>query len=190
MKMKLRFPVNHIAHWAEQYDYQVQETDLNQLVPQVTKCGFITLDQLRIVAKWKSPRSAGHVDNNSDEYVKAITGFALKTNNERARIEVLTILDGVSWPTASVILHFFHIEKYPVLDFRALWSVGMELPSQYDFEFWWNYVVFCRGLADRTSHDMRTLDRALWAYSKQNHGDSTDAGRSECSVVKIGKGAT
>jgi hypothetical protein len=169
--MKLQFPIKQIVHWAKQYDYQVQETSLDELVPQVTKCGFLSLDQLRMVARWKSPRSAGHVDSNSDEYAKAVTRFALETGDERARIEVLTILDGVSWPTASVILHFFHNENYPILDFRALWSVGAEPPSQYNFEFWHNYVVFCRELANQTGHDMRTLDRALWAYSKQNQGN-------------------
>lgn len=166
--MKLQFAGNKIAFWAAKYDYQVQETEIESLVQNVKTCRFLTLDQLWMVARWKSPRSAGHIKLNNDEYVKEITGFALQTKNERARIEALTILDGVSWPTASVILHFFHDEKYPILDFRALWSVGVKLPSKYDFEFWWDYVVFCRDLAARTGHEMRTLDRALWAYSKQN----------------------
>jgi len=68
----------------------------------------MTKDDLRIVARWKAPRSAGHVEGNSEEYVKEITAFALAATNERCRIEILTNLDGVRWPTASVILHFFH----------------------------------------------------------------------------------
>lgn len=33
------------------------------------------------------------------------TRVALSTPSERLRIEVLTLLDGVGWPTASVLLH-------------------------------------------------------------------------------------
>ena len=78
-----------------------------------------------------------------------------------------SILDGVSWPTASVILHFFHRRRYPILDFRALWSVGLEPPVQYGFNFWWDYVQYCRILARESRVDMRTLDRPLWQYSKE-----------------------
>ena len=93
----------------------------------VRKAGSLNLDKLRAVAQWKAPRSAGRVESNDEGYVTAITGFALQTKCERARIEVLTRLDGVGWPTASVILHFFHCDRYPILDFRALWSVGEEV---------------------------------------------------------------
>ena len=169
--MKLRFSEATIPFWAGQYDYPLQDAAVADLVPEVRQCGFLTLDQLSVVAQWKSPRSAGHIQSNDDDYVRIITGFALHTENERAKIEVLTILDGVSWPTASVILHFFHAENYPILDFRALWSVGVEVPAQYAFGFWWDYVLFCRDLADRAGQDMRTLDKALWAYSKENQGE-------------------
>ena len=54
----------------------------------------MTKDELRIVAQWKAPRSAGHVEDNPEEYVKEITAFALGATTERARIEVLTNLDG------------------------------------------------------------------------------------------------
>ena len=105
---------------------------------------------------------------NTEEYVREITSFALRAETERARIEVLTKLDGVSWPTASVILDFFHDEPYPILDYRALWSVTLERPTQYTFDFWWPYVQYCRMLAEKNKVDMRTLDRALWQYSKED----------------------
>jgi hypothetical protein len=78
----------------------------------------------------------------------------------------------VQWPTASVILHFFHRDPYPIIDFRALWTVSMEVPGQYNFEFWWQYVVFCRDLATKSSLNMRMLDLALWQYSKENQASS------------------
>ena len=103
-----------------------------------------------------------------EEFIRDVTGTALSTNNERLRIEVLTLLSGVNWPTASVLLHFGHTEPYPILDFRALWSLGLQPPSQYNFEFWWAHTQFCRKLATRCKVSMRTLDQALWQFSKSN----------------------
>jgi len=76
-------------------------------------------------------------------------------------------LDGVDWPTASVLLHFCDRQPYPVLDFRALWSLRISTPPTYTFEFWWAYVICTRQLADAAGESMRTVDRALWQYSKE-----------------------
>lgn len=166
--MKLRFPESKIQHWASRYDYPREETALLNLRSSVQGEGAISKDQLRLVAKWKAPRSAGHVEKNDDAYVKEITGWSFSANEERSKIEILTLLSGVQWPTASVVLHLFNKEPYPILDFRALWSVSAEVPKQYSFGFWWQYVEFCRMIATRNSVDMRTLDRALWQFSKEN----------------------
>jgi len=167
VKPVLRFRPTDIRLLASQYDYGVDEKAIQALVPEVRQRQFLTKHQLRAVAAWKSPRSAGYMERNRPQYVREITAIALKAVSERARIESLTLLDGVSWPTASVILHFFHRRRYPILDFRALWSVGLEPPVQYGFNFWWIYVQYCRALARESRVDMRTLDRALWQYSKE-----------------------
>ena len=166
--MRLRFPEAEIRIWADKYDYPRAETELLELRHVVQTAGYLTKDQLRLVAKWKSPRSAGHIERNSEDYIREITKWSFSSNNERSKVEVLTILDGVRWPSATVILHLFNAENYPILDFRALWSVSEEVPKQYDFDFWWAYVLFCRELASSNNCDMRTLDRALWQYSKDN----------------------
>jgi hypothetical protein len=166
--MKLRFPETEIEYWAQRYEYPRQETLLINLRSAVQQAGCLTKEQLRMLARWKAPRSASHIEKNEEEYVKEITAWSLSAKEERSKIEVLTLLDGVQWPSASVILHLFHKEAYPILDFRALWSVGLEVPKQYSFSFWWEYVKFCRSIAQRNSLNMRTLDRALWQYSKEN----------------------
>jgi hypothetical protein len=74
----------------------------------------------------------------------------------------------VAFPTASVLLHFAHRDRFPILDFRALWSLGIdEPPTAYTFEFWSAYTRECRSLAEAAEVSMRTLDRALWQYSKE-----------------------
>ena len=108
MNPRLRFPKSELSFFATRYQYPIQETMVISLAETISRRGWMTKDDLRIVARWKAPRSAGHVEGNSEEYVKEITAFALAATNERCRIEILTNLDGVRWPTASVILHFFH----------------------------------------------------------------------------------
>lgn len=168
MKPKLRFDESRIQKIAALYEYPIAEDELIDLKPVVQKRGFLKKQELQKIAYWKAPRSSGHVNKNEDAYVREITEFSFRASTERARIQVLTNLDGVSWPTASVILHLFHHEPYPIMDFRALWSVTLEVPKQYSFDFWWPYVEFCREITHRNQVDMRILDRALWQYSKEN----------------------
>ena len=166
--MKLQFDGRKIKEIAFRYALPASEIELIDLRPAVLQRGYLSRPELHKLAYWKSPRSSGRVLNNPEAYVREITGFALSTRDERTRVQVLTILDGVSWPTASVILHLFHRDPYPIMDYRALWSVGSDVPSQYGFPFWWKYVAFCRKVSERCKVDMRTLDRALWQYSKEN----------------------
>lgn len=166
--MKLRFPESQIAYWAKRYSYQRLETRLVAMRARVKNAAHLTKRQLRLLARWKSPRSAPHIEHNSESFVREVSGFAMAAIDERARIEALTLLDGVLWPTASVALHLFHVDDYPILDFRALWSVGEKVPAQYTFECWLPYVTFCRAIARRNGVSMRVLDRALWQYSKEH----------------------
>jgi hypothetical protein len=139
------------------------------IAPRARRVGWLSKPDFLALARWKSPRSQSRCASNSEDFIKAVTQTALSTQDERLRVEVLTLLRGVSWPTASVILHFAHKSPYPILDVRALWSVGVETPpSAYTFDFWQRYTKFCRELAVKCKVTMRALDRALWQYSKEN----------------------
>jgi len=81
---------------------------------------------------------------------------------------VLTLLSGVGWPMASVVLHWCHTAPYPILDFRALWSLGVAPLPSYDFPLWRAYTDHCREMAAAAGVSMRDLDRALWQFSKEN----------------------
>ena len=116
----------------------------------------------------KSLRIRSRLEKNCDDAIREATSIALTADSEEIRIGVLTVLRGVGWPVASVVLHFFHRDPYPIIDFRALWSVGASVPPTYSFSFWWEYTEFCRRVAQRAAVDMRTLDRALWQYSKDH----------------------
>ena len=151
-------------HYPADYDHEIEST----VAPQVRKHGYFTKPEFESICHWKTPRSRPKVASNSAEYIEAVTRTALSTESEQLRIEVLTLLNGVSWPTASVILHFCHREAYPILDVRALWSLGVDASKvTYNFELWREYTRVCRGLAKSTGLSMRELDRALWQYSKE-----------------------
>ena len=170
MGFRLRFRRSSIPALASRYEYASGPRTLALMdsIPGVRSKGFLSQRDLVVLARWKALRNAGRVARNSDSYVRTVSRFALSTRDERARIEALTLLEGVGWPMASSILHFYHRGRYPVLDFRALEALSTEVPATYDFDFWWDYVTFCRELARSTGTDMRTLDRALWQWSKEN----------------------
>lgn len=139
---KLRCRQIELKKLAQRYEYD--SIDLGGIEAGICERGFLTKDDLWNVARWKSPRSAGQVEKNSQFFVEEISGIALSAKDERTRIEVLTLLNGVQWPTASVILHFFHREDYPIIDFRALWTVSMGvpvvgagLPLSFRISEWW-----------------------------------------------------
>lgn len=165
---RLQFPRTKINYWASRYDYPGETTIVDKLAPKARGRGHLTKLEFLRLCEWKSPRTRPRCASNSDSYVQEITRTGLGSHNERLKIEILTLLSGVSWPTASVILHFCDRKPYPILDFRALWSVGAEVPRQYSFSFWWDYVRFVRRTAKETGSSMRTIDRALWQYSKEH----------------------
>jgi hypothetical protein len=167
---KLWMPVSNIRPLAKRYSYSQRgtEVEFKRLTAQVRENGRLTKDQLLTICQWKASRSAGNAERNAPGFVECVTQFAFAASDERARIESLTLLDGVGWPTASVILHLFHKDRYPILDYRALWSVGVEVPHPPSFDFWWQYTLFCRKLARKAGVRIRTLDKALWQFSKEN----------------------
>ena len=156
-----------ISYYASQYDADF-DTSMENLVSEVKGKKRLTSPDLIILSRWKSgERNIHHVKNNSDDFVQEMTHAAFTAANERDRIDYLCCLKGVNLATASAILHWFHTDDYPVWDFRALETVQFD-ESQYKnwFERWEAYVTFCRRKAKEYDVDMRTLDRALWQYSK------------------------
>lgn len=181
--MKLQFPESDIPGLAKgfwkyfniNYPQLVElEQQLIDMRDAVCAQKYLTKDILRDVATWKLRRSVARVENNSENDVREITSYALQSENERVGWGVLTCLSGIGFPTATVILHFFHKDPYPILDWRATESVGEKKTFDYSFEFWQEYVDFCRKHAKSETQQMptfvqmRTLDQALWWYSKNS----------------------
>jgi hypothetical protein len=166
-----RFDPAEIEYWAKRYDYPLEETVEDGVGPRALERGYLTRDDFLILCRWKTPRALKHCRSNTAPFVEEATYTALSADHERMRLGVLTLLSGVQTPTASSILHFCHPDPYPILDVRALGSLGFEQRhAYYTFDVWRNYVVVCRALADEHGVSMRILDRALWQYSKERQG--------------------
>ncbi|MBZ0301562.1 MAG: hypothetical protein K8J31_17585 [Anaerolineae bacterium] len=170
--LKLRFPASEIDYWAARFDPWWYEDQLvNEIAPRAQAAGFLNKPDFLVLAEWKTPRPRKKFQKNPEDYIQAVTHTALTTPSERLRIEVLTLLDGVSWPVASAILHFVHPEPYPILDFRTMWSLRVDWETLiYSFDFWWDYTTFCRQTAQKYGVSLRVFDKALWQYSKENQG--------------------
>jgi len=170
----LRFPIDQLADFADLYNqknkYRDQESSIvNELGPKARTNGYLTKKDFLEICCWKSTRPKKWAEQNSEEFIKEISTIALSAHSEKIHIGILTLLQGVLYPTASAILHIVHKKPYPILDFRALWSLGLDkLPYDYTYKFWINYTTTCRELAKFSGLSMRTVDRALWQYSADN----------------------
>lgn len=163
---RLRFPTSQIDRWADRYSYTGEEAVVEQLTPPIRERGYMHRSEFLDLCEWKSPRTRRLCAANDESTVQEATRVALSSTEEVLKIGILRVLQGVAWPTASVILHFCDRGAYPILDYRALWSLSVKEPSQYTFGFWWSYTTYVRDLGTRTGKSMRTIDRALWQYSK------------------------
>lgn len=129
---------------------------------------YLNKDIFVRLGRWKTKRQTKNYLRNSDEFIRLTTRKALQKKDEKIKIEILMELYGVSWSVASVILHFAFPNKYPILDFRAIWSLGFEQPKNYNFYFWQQYINRFRKLCEDTNLSARTIDRGLWMFSKLN----------------------
>ena len=180
----LQFPASDIAALAGRYRYSTDVGPIRELAPKVHERGCLTKADLLAVGQWKSPRTVPKIAKNEEALIVEATRLALSTPHERLRIGTLTLLHGVGYPMASVILHWCHTDRYPIIDYRALWSLGAaEPPAAYSFNYWQSYVTICRHLAGDAGIDMRTLDRALWQYSKENQPPKKNT--SKCPVETL-----
>ncbi|HCG00451.1 MAG TPA: hypothetical protein DEV93_07880 [Chloroflexi bacterium] len=172
MTFQLRFPSSQVSHWAGQYPNRYNDAPIIRIGAEAQARGSLTRDEFLAITEWKTKRSKSRCRKNSESFVREVTSCALTSTEPRLKIEVLRLLDGVEWATASVILHFCDEQRWPILDFRAFWSLQMPAPTVCDFALWEAYVEHTRRLADELAVDMRTLDKALWSYSEANQPPS------------------
>jgi GrpB-like predicted nucleotidyltransferase (UPF0157 family) len=162
----LQFPLAQVTALASRFPAMDESAGL-ALGAAVRARGHYTRAELIEVCAWKTVRSRPKVAANSARKVVAVTSRALAATDETERISALLELEGVGMPTASTLLYFVFPDEYPILDVRALESLGVKGRSGYPISFWLAYLSACRSLARLAGVSMRTLDKALWQHSKE-----------------------
>jgi hypothetical protein len=122
------------------------------------------------IFKWKTKgRGKTRLRKNSDAEIADALNLASHAETERAAVAVLLGLHGVQVPVASAILTAIDPERYTVIDFRALESLGCDSKDR-SVNFYLAYLKTCRHLASKHKVTLRNLDRALWQWSSEREG--------------------
>jgi hypothetical protein len=159
--MGMRITRDAILAYAGHYDARYGGTDAAgveaALKKKLGRQGYLTREDLIGVGRWKSRRAGRHYadGHNDDLTVREITRFCLSARSEKARIGGLLALRGVSWAVGSTILDFARPDRYPIMDFRVIESLGWRRPGSYTFEFWERYCARVRGIAEAHGVDLR-----------------------------------
>ena len=139
-----------------------------------TPKGYLLKTELLEMGGWKQRFVPSKIDQNPPEVIEKITGEVFFLNDDWEKlIKLAEKIKGVGQSVASVILHLYDSQKYPILDHHALRSVRIreEYVRGPTYPFWQEYVNLCRVVADRYDVSMRTLDRALWKYSESGNAE-------------------
>ena len=193
---EMQFPFTtkkEILYWETRYidaqkpERQHQEEDVRKIKCSVEDKGYLTKCELMEMARWKRQTLPSQMVNNPVGHVEKITAAAFRPGDDWEKLEKLIDIDGVGQPVASAILHLYDEGDYPIFDPHALYSIRIKKKDvEGDKKFWKEYVKFCREKADCHDVCMRTLDRALYKFSKercrlrtQNHNRQNDVFRNQ-----------
>ncbi len=79
-----------------------ETADLIRELRTARRRGYLRRSELEAICYWKSPRAIQHIKSNSAHAVRVATRAALATRSERARLEALLSLQGVSVPVVGI----------------------------------------------------------------------------------------
>lgn len=185
MDFALRFPIEQVPELAGRYRNN-GESKVFEVGKRIA-AGDHSREHLHSIFTWKTRgRGRSRIDRNSDAEIADAFRLAILAETELCALSVLTGLSGVEIPVASTILTAVNPVKYTILDFRALFSLGIDRTA-YTPSFYLSYLDVCRRLARQASEalgaevSLRRLDHALWQYSKenQNRGKAASKGLSK-----------
>ncbi len=144
--------------------HRIVEEEMKRLLK---KQRYLRREDLIKIVGWKTRnRSVHYCKENDSNKIRELTKRSFCVGDEKARIESLLTLKGVSWRVASAILHFAFPSKYPIWDFRVLQS--LDWPERYNFNLWQKYCNEINKISKKYKLPIRTVEKALWKYSKEH----------------------
>lgn len=162
-----------IERWAARYwdliasREKADEQAFEREMPAHRARGYLDKDIFVRLARWKSVRKTPDYESNAERAVESSTRRAFAAGDDAAAIQALTELRGVALRTATALLHWMRPERFPILDFRVVAALGVAEPSNWESgPFYAQVADRIRSIASSAGVDLRTLDRALWAWDK------------------------
>ena len=160
-----------IKRWSNRYPKEEREKDkeIAPLIQAAVSKGYLERKELVRLGEWKSSgRIRRLLQANTPGVVKCLTACVFSAvPDDKERMRILRALQGVDYATASALLHFAFPSRYPVIDFRALRTLGCH--RAIGERVWNQYMRTCRRLAECYGVSLRTLDRALWTFDLKMH---------------------
>lgn len=142
----------------------------------VKRRGWFSRAEFLEMCRWKSPRPSRHYERNSAAAIRGVSRTVLATRSERARMQRLDQLHGVSVPVASAILTLIDPARYGVLDIRV-WRLLFTIRSVegnprgrgFTLRQWFRYLRELRSHAKKLGVPVRAVEYTLFSYHKKAH---------------------
>jgi thermostable 8-oxoguanine DNA glycosylase len=163
---QLQFDSLLIPDLAKRYSFQEDAEAFS--AGEEIRSGQHTRANLDKIFEWKTNgRGRSRLAKNTDKDIADALRLAIDAKTDRAAVAVLLGLNGVQVPVASAVLTAINPERFTIIDFRALQALSVVQPA-INVDFYLAYLRKCRELAKENGVSLRTLDRALWQWSKEN----------------------
>jgi hypothetical protein len=176
---RLLFPPSKIQALADRYKFADDTAALGAGTK--IRNGQYTRTNLLSIFDWKTKgRGRSRLAKNTDQEIADSLALATAAKTDRAAVAVLMGLNGVQVPVASAILTAIDPQRFTIVDFRALEALNVKRPN-ITIDFYLAYLNECRTLAWQNKVSLRTLDRALWQWSKDASEKRDIKGRSRAS---------
>jgi len=177
--------IRRLARRYPKLDFDKDEWIQNRIRTSLESHRCLDLEDLRSLGVWKNgtERSSDFFRRNTSPEIKRRTAEAYETH----RIEPIMELHGFrsGFPMASSFMHFAFDNEFPVIDRRALSTLGVPKDKGIGKGVWELYCTKCRGWAKYYRISLRELDRALWQFNvetsfwKRAHSVETPAAQDD-----------
>lgn len=167
-----------IAKWAARYpesniggDDKEYDLILSKVRDEISSIGTLSEETFLQIADWKSFHVRYKIDRNDFELYQTAILYALEVP-DKLKISLLCGLEGVNIAVASTILNFMYPDEFPIIDYRVTQvlreAAGIQLAKNMSYKMYHKYKSEIENIVNDTGYDIRTIDRALFAYHKLN----------------------
>lgn len=166
-----------ILCWKALYDVEedLYNTGLEkELREKFQRNRFATKEDLRKIIEWKfqgqlkgrKSLNINRLNNFSAELIEGISKLVVTTDSDKTRLRLLTVIDGVGYSIATVILSFFDPQNYGVLDFHAWNAIFQDREKTFGERECLKFIRELRKIAREVGLPCRDVEKALFKKDK------------------------